>query len=36
MILAHVAVVANINNVAGNSLFYKDLRGFEKLKNSKK
>ena len=30
----HVAVVRNINNVAVNSLFYKGLRDFEKIKIS--
>ena len=36
MTYAHVAVVRNTNNVVVNSLFYKGLRNFEKLKNSKK
>ena len=30
-----MAVVRNTSNVAGNNLFYKGFRGFEKLKNSK-
>ena len=33
---SHVAVVRNINSVVVNNLFYKGLRNFEKLKNSKK
>jgi len=32
----YVAAVKSTNNVVVNSLFYKRLRGFEKLKNSKK
>ena len=34
MICVHVEVERNISNAVGNNLFYKGLRGFEKLKNT--